>query len=145
MRFLFGLIVFFPLHAQPAIQLAAIPQANIPSFTDTPQPVACADLAARLQKYADNTKLHEQSLLSFLNDVSATSENWYTQLYPLEGTARTIPQGTFDVIDKGSNDIQSVTDMAAQNSVYLKNDLDQILSAIANCVKTAAPQNQQRR
>lgn len=143
MHFIFMLLIFHRSHAQ-TILLAPIPAANVPSFTNQPQPVTCTDLPARLQKYSDNTHLHEQSLISFLNDVSATSQNWYNQLFPLEGQTETIPVGTFDVVDKGSSDIQSVTDLAAQNSVYLKKDLDLILAALSSCLKSATPSNLRR-
>lgn len=118
-----------------ALTLAPISNPNdapLPIKAGEP-PIACDQIINRLVAYNQMARQHDQSLTSFLGDVTQKVNDWYSQLSPLENTPQTLAAGTFLPLKEGSDKISQLTDMAYDNSALLAAELDHIIGSMRAC------------
>src|SRR5665213_930859 len=98
LRILTILTVFLSVSvASAAINLPPLSDGKdnpLPIKTGQP-PIACDQIVNSMVAFNQMAQQHESSLTAFLSDVSTKITGWYALLSPLEGTAQTIPTGTF--------------------------------------------------
>jgi len=149
MHFLLAFSFLFPAQGFELKPLLGIPKPHLcvqpddknclPQFNcDKIEPVKCEELTARMQRYGDNVKLHEEGLFDYVQSVQGTADNWYQYLSPIENQTGTVPVNYFSVVNEGAQDIQSVADLASKNHQCLKKELDEIITSVQKC-KTSSP------
>ena len=118
-----------------ALTLDAFPNPNDPPLPikSGEPPIACDQIINRLVAYNQMARQHDQSLTSFLGDVSQKVGGWYGLLSPLENTPQTLAAGTFLALKDGSDKISQITDMAYDNSALLAAELDHIIGSLRAC------------
>lgn len=102
-------------------------------------PIPCDQILARLTNYNSMARQHDQSLTSFLSDVSDKASGWYDLLSPLEGAPQTLSVGTFAPLKDGADKISQITDLAFNNSTLLAQEMDHILTSMRACATATAP------
>jgi hypothetical protein len=116
-----------PLQPLPEIQQVQLGvnqgQGNIP----------CADISARLGKYADMSRNHNNSVTAFLGQLVEKLTEWHDVLSPLENKTANLEEGTFDVLSDAGNSVSLATDYAIDNSTLLANELDRIIVSLRDC------------
>lgn len=136
MRILAAAFVLIAATAQAkAVTLQPIPQAptqRLPIQTDAPN-YSCAEVADKLEAYNTMARSHDQSVSSFLGQVTEKAMQWYSDLQPLEGKSQQIKEGTFEPIQTGATEIGNITNLAFDNSELLANELDRIIVSLRQC------------
>jgi hypothetical protein len=95
--------------------------------------IPCADISARLDKYADMSRNHNNSVTAFLNQLVEKLTEWHDVLSPLENKPANLEAGTFDVLSDASQSVSLATDYAIDNSTLLANELDRIIVSLKDC------------
>lgn len=116
-----------PLQPLPPIQQVKLPvnqqQGDIP----------CAEIAARLAKYAEMSRSHNNSVTAFLSQLVEKLTEWHDTLSPLENKTAMLEAGTFAVLSEASDSVSLATDYAIDNSTLLANELDRIIVSLREC------------
>lgn len=132
--------LLYILMSLTATQALAVSLPEISNPPTTPLPIdrnqaniPCDQLMARLTKYNQMARQHDQSVTGFLGEVTQKLGTWHALLSPLEGTAQTIAPGTFDPLRNGGDQISKITDYAFDNTELLANELDRIIVSLRDC------------
>jgi hypothetical protein len=109
------------------------PQDRLPIDEQAPN-YPCDQVLDKLVTYNQMARQHDQSISSFLGEVTQKLGDWYAQLSPLEGSTQDLPAGTFAPIQDGSDQIAKITDLAFDNSELLANEMDRIIVSLRECM-----------
>jgi hypothetical protein len=121
-----------PATALPLERLSEIQQVKL-QVNQAQGNIPCDDIAARLGKYADMSRNHNNSVTAFLSQLVEKLTEWHDVLSPLENKTAVLEQGTFDVLSDASQSVSLATDYAIDNSTLLANELDRIIVSLRDC------------
>lgn len=124
------------IHATP-IQLAPLDEPVDPvlPIDSASPPIPCDQILDRLTSYNEMAREHDQSLLSYMDQISSRLTEWHTQLSPLEGKTEELPVGTFSVLQDGATKLSNLNGAASENSSLLAIELDTIIASLRDCPK----------
>lgn len=125
-----------------AVELKDIPQApqdRLPIDTAEPS-IPCDQIVERLVKYNQMARENDATIAGFLGEVTMKLTEWFDLLSPLEGSTQNLKPGTFSPLQKGSEQISNITNLAFDNSDLLAQELDKIIVSLESCgVGSPAP------
>lgn len=111
------------------------PTERLPIAQDNSK-IPCAEIQARLSKFKDMNRQHEDSIATFLGEVMLKISGWYEALAPLEGQKNVLEAGTFEPIKTGSTKMEEVVNYAYDNADLLSTEIDNILLSLRDCSVT---------
>jgi hypothetical protein len=141
MRIIYIVLVLMGLQAHAVVlkDIPAAPENRLPIDTAEPS-VPCDQIVERLLKYNQMARENDASISGFLGEVTMKLTEWYDLLSPLEGTPQTLKAGTFSPLQRGSEQISNITNLAFDNSDLLAQELDKIVVSLQACgVGSGAP------
>ena len=145
---LYVILLFFAIttHAQnPSPELA---QSNLPAIPVSESPalpppikevIPCDQIMSHMVEYQKKVSAAENSLSTFLNQVSERVSEWYELLQPLEGSRGEIPAGQFAPLKDGAEKISARADQALENTDVLTTELSTILTSLRSCSIASTP------
>lgn len=95
--------------------------------------IACDQINARLTKYSDMARSHNNSVTAFLTQLTQVVGEWHDLLSPYENNGKTLETGTFDILTESGEKIYQATDYAINNTSLLANELDRIIVSLRDC------------
>lgn len=134
-----ALVAILAIWMWPLISLAQA----LPEFPTRPlnpldpsqEPQAeCEKLVGELYKYNEMARSHDSSIAGFTFQVSFKMDKWHRALSPLEGRNVDISSGAFQALRRGAQEVDEVSLMVSENSVYLENYLLTVIEAISSCL-----------
>lgn len=119
-------------HALQLKKVEPIKQVTL-NVNETEPNIPCNQIQARMTKYADMARSHNNSVNAFFTQLTQALSDWHTLLKPYENGAKTLEEGSFDVLSEGSEAVYQATDYAINNSSLLANELDRIIVSLRDC------------
>ena len=136
MRFLALLILISTFSTSTfAVELKDLPEApqdRLPIDTAEPS-IPCELITERLLKYNQMARENDGTIAGFLGEVTTKLTEWHELLSPLEGTQQNLQPGTLSPLQKGSEQISNITNLAFDNSDLLAQELDKIIVSLQSC------------
>ncbi|MCB0407883.1 MAG: hypothetical protein KDD34_06740 [Bdellovibrionales bacterium] len=130
-----ALLFSFALSALAQSTLSPLPESpNFKVSNPSKKVLACSEIMGALKEYNELARGNEAAIADFLLEITTVMYDWHNQLSPLEGKQILIPNGTFQPIYDGTQQIEEIVGIVYENSDQLKARMELIIESLESCL-----------